>query len=96
MRIVDFLWLSTVVEKIIRKHDVSPDEAEEVFVNRPQFRSLEKGRVAGEDLYGALGQTDDGRYLTVVFILKAGHIALIVTARDMNAAERKRYGRKQD
>ena len=55
---------------------------------------MEKGRIAGEDLYMALGQTDAGRYLSVFFIRKEGRLALIISARDMDTKERKRYGRK--
>lgn len=35
-----------------------------------------------------------GRYLSVFFVRKLGNKALIVTARDMNKNERKRYGKK--
>jgi uncharacterized DUF497 family protein len=41
-----------------------------------------------------LGQTDGGRYLSVFFIHKPGNLALVISARDMDAAERRRYGRK--
>ena len=94
MYIDDFIWLPDVVEKLENKHHVLPEEAEEVFFNRPRFYFMEKGHVAGEDLYVALGQTDGGRYLSVFFIRKPGNLALVISARDMDAAERRRYGRK--
>jgi len=50
--------------------------------------------VEGEHLYNALGKTVAGRLLSVFFIRKLGSKALIVTARDMNESERKRYGKK--
>jgi uncharacterized DUF497 family protein len=90
----DFIWLPDIIEKLEIKHRVSPEEVEEVFFNRPHFRFVEKGHVAGEDVYVALGQTDGGRYLSVFFIHKPGNLALVVSARDMDAAERRRYGRK--
>jgi uncharacterized DUF497 family protein len=65
MYLDDFLWLPDVVEKLIVKHRVSQDEAEEVFFNDPQYRFVEKGYKSGEDVYAALGQTDAGRYLIV-------------------------------
>jgi uncharacterized DUF497 family protein len=46
------------------------------------------------NMYVALGQTDSGRYLSVFFIHRPGNLALVIGARDMDAAERKRYGRK--
>jgi uncharacterized DUF497 family protein len=65
-----------------------------VFNNQPQFRFVEKGKRVGEDVYMASGQTDSGRYLTVLFIHKSGGDALILSARDMANWERKRYERK--
>jgi len=50
--------------------------------------------VVGESVYWALGQTDSGRYLTIFFIHKRGGKALPISARDMNAEERKRYEKK--
>ena len=94
MRVYDFIWLPDVVEKLEAKHQVTTDEVEEVFFNQPRFRFMEKGRVQGEDMFSALGQTDAGRYLVVLFIFKPRDIALSISARDMNAGERKRYGRK--
>lgn len=94
MNIEDVLWMRSVVDKIIRKHDVEPDEVEQVFNNHPHFRFIEKGKIAGEDMYAAMGQTDEGRYLIIYFIRKSAHAALIITAREMENAERGRYGKK--
>lgn len=76
------------------RHQVLTDEVEEVFGNAPRFNLASKGNVAGENVYRALGQTDDGRYLTVFFIYKRGGKALPISARDMDAKERRRYGKK--
>ena len=84
MRIEDFDWKAIFAEKLMMKHGVATDEAEEVFFNRPRIRKVGKGRRAGEDVYRALGQTYDGRYLFVIFIYKPfDRAALIVSARDM-------------
>ena len=58
-------------------------------------RKQRKGHYKGEDVYAALGRTNAGRYLTVIFIYKLDHRALINTARNMTTKERKRYGRKR-
>jgi uncharacterized DUF497 family protein len=73
---------------------VTPEEVEEVFANRPHFRWIEAGNVAGENVYAAMGRTDAGRYLMVFFIHKPTHEALVISARDMDAAERRRYAKK--
>lgn len=94
MYVDDFIWIRSVLEKLESKHGVLPEEVEEVFFGRPSIRRIERGHVAGEDLYGALGQTEAGRYLSVFFILKPGNAALVISARDMDASERRRYGRR--
>ena len=94
MDISDLIWLPDVVDKLIEKHRVDPLEVEELFAGRPQYRRHERGKVQGEDLYAALGQTEAGRYLIVYFIRKTGGIALVISARDMDFGERRQYGRK--
>lgn len=94
MFIDDFIWLPDVLDKLLVKHHISQDEVEEVFFNRPHFRFVEKGNYPGEDVYLAAGQSDGGRYVVVFFIHKPGHAALILSARDMDKKERKRYERK--
>lgn len=94
MRINECLWKEHFIEKIERKHGVSTEEVEEVFRNAPRFDFVAKGNVAGENVYWALGQTDSGRLLTIFFIYKRGSRAMPISARDMNARERKRYEKK--
>jgi uncharacterized DUF497 family protein len=94
MYIDDFIWLPDILEKLAVKHRVSQDEVEEIFFDEPHYRFLESGYRPGEDVYSASGQTDAGRYLIVFFIHKSGHIALILSARDMDNKERRRYERK--
>ncbi|MCP4662021.1 MAG: BrnT family toxin [bacterium] len=94
MYIDDFIWLPNIVDKLAAKHQLTQDEVEEVFFNRPRFLFVEQGHRPGEDVYAATGQTDAGRYLSVFFIHKPANTALIVSARDMDRKERKRYGRR--
>lgn len=93
MKIVGFIWLDEIVEKLAVKHHVAPDEVEQVFDARPDFKRWEKGRYRGEDVYRVLGQTDAGRYLVIFYIFKQTGEALILSARDMDHKERKSYGR---
>jgi uncharacterized DUF497 family protein len=94
MHIDGFIWLPDIVEKLAIKHHVTKDEVEEVFFNRPLFRFVEYGHCDGEDVYAVQVRTDAGRYLIVFFIYKPDHLALIVSARDMDAKERRRYERR--
>lgn len=82
------------MEKLEVIHHVFPDEVEEVFLNRPVIRKVQKGHTKGEDVYKALGQTNASRYLFIIFIYKPeGRTALIVSARDMVQKERRQYER---
>ena len=94
MRIEGIIWLRDVVDKLISKHHVETHEVEEVLNSKPKIRFVEKGDREGEDVYLALGQTDAGRYLAILFIYKKTREALILSARDMATKERRRYGRK--
>lgn len=94
MRIKGFMWLEQYVEKVLWKHDATPEEVESLFGLTPRFRFVEKGHVAGENMYAAFGQTEEGRYLIVFFIYKLDGRALIISARDMDDSEKRRYGRK--
>ena len=69
-------------------------EVEEVLDGKPKFRFVEKDDRKDEDVYMALGQTEAGRYLTVLFIYKQTKEALILSARKMANTERKMYDRK--
>jgi uncharacterized DUF497 family protein len=92
--ISDIIWLDTIVEKLAWKHRVLTNEIEEVLTGQCKIFKKETGKVEGEHLYNALGRTKNGRYLSVFFIKKLSNKALIITARDMNFRERKRYGKK--
>ena len=94
MYIDDFLWLPDIVEKLLVKHRVNQDEVEEVFLGSPSYRFVERGYRTGEDVYAALGQTDAGRYLIVFFIHKPGNVALVLSARDLDRGERRRYDQR--
>ena len=90
----DIIWLDAIVDKISWKHNVVKKEVEEVLTGKPRIFKKEAGKVEGEDLYNALGRTENGRHLSVFFIKKLGNRALIVTARDMDRSERRRYEKK--
>jgi uncharacterized DUF497 family protein len=94
MRIDGVIWLRDVVQKLGSKHGVETYEVEQALRDKPKFRFVEKGERKGEDVYSALGQSDAGRYLTVLFIWKKNRDVLILSARDMADKERKQYGKK--
>ncbi|WP_035106240.1 BrnT family toxin [Desulfovirgula thermocuniculi] len=88
MRVKRFEWDSRNVGHIAR-HNVKPGEVEEVFLTGPLIRKARSG------LKVAMGRTDAGRYLFVVFALKPGNVVRVITARDMSASERRYYRRER-
>lgn len=72
----------------IELHRFIPDEVEEVFAGDYQVRRTR------QNLYVALGETLDGRLAFVVFRRLPGGLIRVVTARDMEAGERRLFRRK--
>ncbi len=95
MRISGIIWLPQIIDKLDWKHNVYPEEVEEVLFNKPKYHKAEKGYIPGENMYVALGQTHAGRYLTVFFIYKYTREALIISARDMDKKEKRQYERRK-
>jgi uncharacterized protein len=59
------------------------------------LRKVGKGRIKGENVYAAYGQSEAGRYLLVIYIRKPKGVILPISARDMDAAERRYYERQK-
>jgi uncharacterized protein len=87
LKIKDFEWDEGNVLHLELGHGVKPEEAEEVFAYRPIFRKTKKGH------YVAMGPTQEGRYLTIVFAVKKSCLARFITGWDMEPTEI-RYWRK--
>ena len=85
MRITGFEWDDGNVPHLTLGHGIEPEEAEEVFAESPVFRKTKHGH------YAAFGRTQSGRLLVMVFEMKTGGIARIITGWDMNSAERGYY-----
>jgi uncharacterized DUF497 family protein len=95
MKIEGFIWYSDILEKLENKHNVGTDEVESLFDGKPVTRKIESGHFQGENLYRSLGQSHNGRYLTVFFIYKATREALVISARDMTSRERRYYAKRK-
>ena len=87
MRFDRLLWDDWNVEHIAR-HEVTPEEVEQVCRFKPKIRRGRCGR------YLVLGRTAEGRYLLVVLSPKDGGKMKPITARDMDDKERRLYQRK--
>ena len=93
MRLTEIIWKTRFQYKLLIKHGVSTEEVEDVIFGKPFIVKVAKGNVKNEDVYEAFGHTGEGRYLVVFFIHKKRGIALPISARDMDPAEREYYAR---
>ncbi len=88
-----FDWDQGNINKNWDRHRVHHLECEEIFFNEPIVTKVEKRGVTQEERVSALGVTNEGRFLFVVFTIRRGMIR-VVSARDMNKKERKIYDEK--
>jgi uncharacterized protein len=73
---------------------VTQAEAEQVFFNRPVVVASDLCHSIEEPRYAALGQTDAGRRLSIVFTLR-DTLVRVISARDMSRPERRIYEQAQ-
>ena len=76
------------------RHEVQQAEAEQALLNTPLVVTVTVKHGASEPRYVALGQTDTGRFLTVVFTVRGTKVR-VISARAMSKPERKDYGEVQ-
>jgi len=72
----------------IGRHEFAPEEVEEVFASDHKVRRTRQKR------YIALGETLDGRLAFIVFRRLSEGVVRVITARDMDASERRLFRRK--
>jgi len=72
------------------KHAVTASECEQIFFNHPLVSGKDLKHSKQEYRYYALGHTDSGRHLFVVFAIR-NRLIRVISARDMNRKERKVY-----
>jgi uncharacterized protein len=85
-----FDWDESNVKKNRESHGATPQEAEQVFFNRPLIVADDPNHSQTERRYYVLGQTDEDRALFIAFTVREKLIR-VVSARDMSRKERKVY-----
>lgn len=88
MRVEHVIWSAANVAHV-GKHGISPEEVEDVLFTPP----LNARRGEREGAYLVLGRTRAGRRLLVVIALRPRNSWYVVTARDVDRAERRRMKR---
>jgi uncharacterized DUF497 family protein len=85
-----FEWDEGNANKNWERHQVTPEEAEDVFFNEPLVVRSDLRHSRQEKRYYALGQTSAGRYLFVSFTIRRS-LLRVISVRDMNRKERDAY-----
>ena len=91
---VGFEWDDGNSRKIWERHGVVPSECEQVFLNRPLVVVDDAEHSQNEPRYYALGKTDLGRRLFVVFTVRRDLIR-VISARRMSRREREEFARAE-
>lgn len=92
--ITGFDWDQGNREKNWIRHQVTDGECEEVFFNQPLLVLPDERHSQAEMRYYALGQTNAGRLLFVVFTVRQS-LLRVISARDMSRKERRIYGEQK-
>jgi len=86
-----FQWDTGNIRKNLVKHNVTAQEAEEIFVLKPFYIKQDtKHSSATEQRYKGLGKTKSGRLLFVAFTIRDKQVRVILV-RDMKQIERRSY-----
>lgn len=88
LKLDELLWDAWNEEHVLR-HGVEPREVEEAVFDASSLVLRTRGK--DQTRYVILGLTDAGRYLFVVLEPQAGNRAYVITARDMDDGERRRF-----
>ena len=89
-----FQWDAGNSTKIWERHQVMATECEELFFNRPLIVVSDEEHSAGEERFYALGQSDSGRPMFVVFTIR-GRLIRVISARDMSRKDRRIFNRHE-
>lgn len=92
---VGFDWDESNLQKNWDNHQVTPEEAEEIFFNYPLVVRSDVHHSRIEKRYHALGQTSIGRYLFAAFTIRHKLIR-IISVRDMTRKEQNSYVRYEE
>lgn len=91
-QILGFDWDTGNSRKSLEKHDVTPLEAEQVFLDPRLLIFVDEKHSNQEPRYHAFGSTAAGRRLQVSFTLRRGETLIrAISVRQMSRKERTRY-----
>ncbi len=91
---IAFEWDKGNIDKNLKAHNVTNQEAEEAFINEPVFSFQDDKHSSPSEKLGMIwGSTKKGRRLTIIYTVR-NNIIRVISARDMNKKERREYEKK--
>lgn len=87
---ITFEWDEGNSNKNLALHNVTNQEAEEIFFNMQNFMFEDTKHSLAEKRYMIWGLTNQERKLTIFFTIRKGKIR-VISARDMHKKERRKY-----
>ena len=87
---IGFDWDDANSQKNWERHQVTPEEAEDVFFHEPVIVRSDKRHSRSEKRYYALGHTSAERRLFIAFTVRRDRIR-VISVRDMNRNETEIY-----
>lgn len=92
-QLTGFEWDKGDVDKSYQKHGITPNEAEEIFLDEGilMLEDIEHSKV--EERFKAIGRIIKGEILLVAFTIRGNNIR-IISARKANYKERRLYEQK--
>ena len=88
---VSFQWDDGNSEKNWIKHGITQTECEQAFFNLPFLVFDDQRHTQSEERFYALGRTDEGKGLFIVFTCRDESLIRVISARRMTKAERNYY-----
>lgn len=92
-KIAGFEWDEGNVDKSYKKHGITPNETEEVFLDKDILLLEDIKHSKQEERYVAIGKIIKGDILFVAFTVRKDNIR-IISARKVNKKERRLYEKK--
>ena len=92
-KITGFEWDQGNIDKSFKKHGITPNEAEEVFLDEDILLLKDIKHSQQEGRFKAIGKIARGSILFLAFTVRTNKIR-IISARDANKKERRLYEHK--
>ena len=92
---VEFEWDKGNIHKSYKKHNISPNQAEEIFKDVNAFFKRDTSHSKYEIRYVAIGKTSSDKILYIVFTIRKDKIR-IISARRCNIKERRLYEKTKE